>query len=63
MTILFVEPSLRDNQREFAGAFVSIGAAVYGIGERPEDWLDPETRGRLRAYRQIASVTDDGALE
>lgn len=63
MNVLFVEPSFPDNQREFVRALASIGAAVYGIGERPEGWLDPETRGRLAAYQQIASVTDEGALE
>ena len=63
MNVLFVEPAFPDNQREFVRALASIGADVYGIGERPEEWLDPETRGRLRAYQQISSVTDEGALE
>ena len=35
MNILFVEPAFPSNQREFARALASIGANVYGIGERP----------------------------
>jgi hypothetical protein len=63
MNVLFVEPSFPDNQREFVRALHAVGATVYGIGERPEEWLDGETRARLRAYQRIASVTDEGALE
>jgi hypothetical protein len=63
MNIIFIEPSFPNNQREFVRALHSIGANVYGIGERPYDWLDPETKGRLTFYQQIKSVTDEGALE
>ena len=63
MNVLFVEPSFPDNQREFVRALHSVGATVYGIGERPEEWLDGETRSRLAAYQRISSVTDEGALE
>lgn len=63
MNIIFVEPSFPNNQREFVRALHGIGANVYGIGERPYDWLDPETRGWLTHYQQIKSVTDEAALE
>lgn len=62
MNVLFVEPAFPNNQREFVRALASIGANVYGIGERPGDWLDVETRSWLKDYQQIASVTDEGAL-
>jgi formate-dependent phosphoribosylglycinamide formyltransferase (GAR transformylase) len=63
MNIIFLEPAFPANQREFVRALAAIGANVYGIGERPVDWLDDETRSRLGGYWQIASVTDEPHLE
>jgi hypothetical protein len=63
MNVLFVEPAFPANQREFVRALASVGADVYGIGERPEEWLDAETRGWLKGYQRIESVTNEGALE
>ena len=63
MNVLFIEPGFPANQREFVRALSAIGANVIGIGERPYEWLDDETRVRLAGYEQIGSVTDEGALE
>lgn len=63
MNILFVEPAFPRSQREFVRALHSIGANVYGIGERPHHWLDDELKGWLRNYQQIESVTNEAALE
>lgn len=63
MNIIFIEPAFPSNQREFVRALHSIGATVWGIGERPYDWLDGETKHWLHHYQQIKSVTDEGALE
>ena len=63
MNIIFVEPAFPSNQREFVRALASIGANVYGIGERPYEWLDDETKNCLTHYQQIQSVTNEGALE
>jgi D-alanine-D-alanine ligase-like ATP-grasp enzyme len=63
MHVIFIEPAFPANQREFVRALAGIGANVYGIGERPYDWLDDETRQRLTHYQQIESVTNEGALE
>lgn len=63
MNILFIEPAFPANQREFVRALHGIGANVHGIGERPYDWLDDETRHWLAGYQQIESVTNEGALE
>jgi hypothetical protein len=63
MNVLFIEPAFPANQREFVRALASIGARVLGIGERPYDWIDDEAKGWLGGYQQIASVTDEGALE
>ncbi len=63
MNILFLEPAFPANQREFVRALAAIGANVYGIGERPWDWLDDEVKGWLKGYQQIESVTNEAALE
>jgi hypothetical protein len=63
MNVLFVEPAFPANQRQFVRALASIGATVWGVGERPAEWLDPETRARLAGYWQIKSVTDEPHLE
>lgn len=63
MNILFIEPAFPAYQRDFVRALASIGANVHGIGERPHDWLDDETKGWLKGYQQINSVTDEAALE
>jgi len=63
MNIIFLEPGFPANQREFVRALAAIGAHVLGVGDRPYDWLDDELKGWLGGYQQIASVTDEGALE
>lgn len=63
MNIIFVEPAFPANQGAFVRALSDIGANVYGIGERPYDWLSEETRRQLTHYQQIESVTNEGALE
>lgn len=63
MNVIFLEPGFPASQRQFVRALVSIGANVIGIGERPYEWLDEETRSWLVSYQQIRSVTDESALE
>ncbi len=63
MNVIFLEPGFPANQREFVRALASVGAFVIGVGDRPYEWLDDELKGWLGAYQQIASVTDEGALE
>jgi hypothetical protein len=63
MNVIFLDPGFPANQREFVRALASIGAHVLGIGDRPYEWLDDELKGWLGGYQQIASVTDEGALE
>lgn len=63
MNVIFIEPGFPANQKQFVRALASIGANVIGIGERPYEWLDEETRSWLGSYQQIESVTDEAALE
>jgi len=63
MNVLFIEPAFPANQRKFVHALAAIGANVHGIGERPYDWLDDETKQCLTGYQQIESVTNEAALE
>lgn len=62
MNVIFIEPGFPKNQKQFVRALAAIGANVYGIGERPYEWLDEETRSWLVSYQQIESVTDEAAL-
>lgn len=63
MNVIFIEPGFPSNQRQFVRALAAIGANVIGIGERPREWLDEDTQRWLVSYQQIASVTDEAALE
>ena len=63
MNVIFLDPGFPANQREFVRALASVGAFVVGVGDRPWEWLDDELKGWLGGYQQIASVTDEGALE
>ncbi|ASJ71069.1 ATP-grasp domain-containing protein [Granulosicoccus antarcticus] len=63
MNVIFIEPGFPANQRQFVRALAQMGAHVIGIGERPYEWMDEETRSWLGSYQQIESVTDEAALE
>jgi len=63
MNVIFIEPAFPTNQRQFLRALAAVGAQVLGIGERPYDWLDDETKGWLTGHQQIESVTNEAALE
>ncbi len=62
MHVLFVEPAFPQNQRDFVRGLHRIGARITGIGERPQDSLDPELKGWLHGYEQVPSVCDEPAL-
>jgi hypothetical protein len=62
MNIIFIEPAFPPNQREFVRGLAEAGAAVIGIGERPEGYLDDDLRGWMLHYEQIGNVTDVDAL-
>lgn len=62
MNIIFIEPSFPSNQREFARALHAAGANVYGIGERPAEYLDHEMKHWLTDYYQVQSVVHEPSL-
>ena len=63
MNVIFLDPGFPANQREFVRALHAVGAHVIGVSDRPYDWLDDELKSWLGGYYQIASLTDEGALE
>lgn len=63
MNVIFLEPGFPSNQREFVRALAAIGVNVYGIGDRPAEWLDDELKSWMVNYQQIESITDEVALE
>jgi hypothetical protein len=62
MNVVFVEPFLPANQRQFARALAEAGATVIGIGEYGLDALDDQLKGWLYHYERVPSVTDVPAL-
>ena len=62
MNVVFVEPCFPQNQTRFVHALAAVGARVHGIGERPFEALDDETRRAMVYYERIGSVCDEDAL-
>jgi hypothetical protein len=62
MNVVFVDPAFPPTQRHFVRALAEVGASVYGVGDRPGEWLDDELRSWLSHYHQVPDVTDVGAL-
>lgn len=63
VNVVFVEPAFPDNQRRFVAALAAVGANVYGVGERPEDWLGDELRSMMAGYYRVDNVTDPHQLD
>ncbi len=62
MNIIFIEPSFPDNQKEFVRGLHQVGANIIGIGERPQDYLSDEIKGKLSSYIQVQSVVHEPTL-
>jgi hypothetical protein len=62
MNVVFVDPAFPPTQRHFVRALAEVGASVYGVGDRPGEWLDDELRSWMVHYHHVPNVTDVGAL-
>jgi carbamoylphosphate synthase large subunit len=62
MNVIFIEPSFPNNQREFVRALHAAGANVFGIGERPVDYMSDELKSWMTDYIQISSVVHTPSL-
>lgn len=62
MNVVFLDPAFPPTQRHFVRALAEVGASVYGVGDRPGEWLDEELRSWMVHYHQVPDVTDVGAL-
>ena len=62
MNVIFIEPSFPNNQREFTRALHAAGANVFGIGERPVDYLSSDVKSWLSDYYQVRSVVHEPSL-
>ena len=62
MNVVFVDPAFPPTQRHFVRALAEVGASVYGVGDRPAEWLDDELRSWMVHYHQVPDVTDAGVL-
>src|SRR5436305_13494510 len=61
--VVFLEPSLPANQREFVRALHAVGARVTGIGERPKETLGDDLKHWLTHYEQVGNITDADQVE
>src|SRR6185312_8196246 len=62
MNVVFVDPAFPSTQRHFVRALAEVGASVYGVGDRPGEWLDDELRSWMVHYHVVPDVTDVGVL-
>jgi hypothetical protein len=62
MNVVFVDPAFPPTQRHFVRALAEVGASVYGVGDRPGEWLDDELRSWMSDYQQVPNVTDVGPV-
>ena len=62
MHVVFVEPCVPANQREFLRGLLSTGARVSAISERPADSLPAELREGLFQFERVRSGTDEHAM-
>jgi Carbamoyl-phosphate synthase L chain, ATP binding domain len=62
MNVVFVDPAFPPTQRHFVRALAEVGASVYGVGDRPGEWLDDELRSWMVHYHHVPDVTDVGAM-
>src|SRR3954452_19166040 len=62
MNVVFVDPAFPSTQRHFVRALAEVGASVYGVGDRPADWLDDDLRSWMVHYHQVPDVTDVGVM-
>jgi hypothetical protein len=62
MNVVFVDPAFPSTQRHFVRALAEVGASVYGVGDRPGEWLDDELRSWMVHYNQVPDVTDVAAM-
>jgi formate-dependent phosphoribosylglycinamide formyltransferase (GAR transformylase) len=62
MNVVFVDPAFPPTQRHFVRALAEVGASVYGVGDRPGEWLDDELRSWMVHYHHVPNVTDVSAM-
>src|SRR4028119_730397 len=62
MNVVFVDPAFPSTQRHFVRALAEVGASVYGVGDRPGEWLEGEPRSWMSHYHHVPNVADVGAL-
>jgi len=62
MNVIFVAPDFPSSQRQYVRALRGQGANVWGVGDRPLEWMDAELRGWMTHYEHVPSLADQGAL-
>lgn len=62
MKVLFVSPHFPDEMPGFVRGLAEVGAAVYAVGDVPEEQLPGHVRRYLSGYMQVGALFDAEAL-
>lgn len=59
MNVLLLNPSFPVEIAHFTAGLAKVGARVFGVGEHPEEALQPHARQALTAYLRVPSLFDE----
>ena len=62
MNVVYLSPGFPAEMPLFVRGLSQVGAAVYGVGDQPEEALAVEAREGLTDYLQVASFDDEPAV-
>ena len=62
MNVVYLSPGFPAEMPLFVRGLSQVGAAVYGVGDQPEEALAVEAREGLTGYLQVASFDDEPAV-
>jgi len=59
MNVLLLSPGFPHQIPYFTKALAQVGARVYGVGDQPQQALEPDVRKALTAYLQVKNLWDE----
>ncbi len=61
MNVLMISPGYPAEMPLFTRGLAEVGARVYGVGDQPQQSLDPELKRSLHAYLSVKNLWDEDA--
>jgi len=59
MNVLMISPGYPAEMQQFTKGLAEVGASVIGLGDQPQNGLDPELKRSLSAYFEAESLWDE----